>query len=268
MRAWPRAPDSAASAPAAHELTLSSLSTDGPLDLNRHCGVINAKGVPCSRALTCKSHSVGAKRDVPGRTKPYDLLFAEWNAIHKPHAVVKPKESKLRREVDKAPPSEAAPAPKTAADGAPAKKKKKKAGADGGGGKKGKNALTGSGSGASAQADASQSSTPVSELAWLISAAQTSRARLAAAPSRRLAAALTKTGSSAAPVPPATAISTALLAPPPTTNGARKPTAAQLRQMGSRILPREASKTLLYGRRRDESATLNGMLREALTGSG
>ncbi|KAI0821563.1 SCA7, zinc-binding domain-containing protein [Irpex lacteus] len=34
----------------------------GPVDLDQHCGVINDKGLPCSRSLTCKTHSMGAKQ--------------------------------------------------------------------------------------------------------------------------------------------------------------------------------------------------------------
>jgi hypothetical protein len=244
---------------------------DAPLDLNRHCGVINAKGVPCSRALTCKSHSVGAKRDVPGRSKPYDVLFAEWNAVHKPHLAAKQKESKLRRELDKSP-SEAAGTPKAGgAAGEPSAGKKKKSGANAGGsGKKGKSSSSSSVNvgAAGAGADTNGSSTPGSELAWLISAAQASRARLAAAPSRRLTTVLAKGGGNSVAAPPPTAIPPALLAPPSGSNasGGRKPSAAQMRQLGPRIFPREASKTLLYGRRREESATLNGLLREALIG--
>ena len=50
----------------------------GPINLDRQCGVINNKGLPCSRSLTCKSHSMGAKRNVPGRSQPYDILLFEW----------------------------------------------------------------------------------------------------------------------------------------------------------------------------------------------
>lgn len=45
------------------------------MNLDIQCGVINDKGVPCSRALTCKSHAMGAKRSVQGRSKPYDELL-------------------------------------------------------------------------------------------------------------------------------------------------------------------------------------------------
>jgi len=70
----------------------------GPVDYDKQCGVINDKGLPCSRSLSCKSHSMGAKRSVQGRSKPYDELLLEWNRANKPNFVepVK-KESKLER---------------------------------------------------------------------------------------------------------------------------------------------------------------------------
>ncbi|KIY49373.1 SCA7-domain-containing protein, partial [Fistulina hepatica ATCC 64428] len=50
----------------------------GPVNLDVNCGVINDKGLPCSRSLTCKSHSMGAKRSLPGRSRPYDELLLDW----------------------------------------------------------------------------------------------------------------------------------------------------------------------------------------------
>lgn len=47
--------------------------------------MINDKGLPCSRSLTCKTHTVGAKRAVQGRTRPYDELFIEWQRAHNPN---------------------------------------------------------------------------------------------------------------------------------------------------------------------------------------
>lgn len=44
------------------------------LDLERHCAVLTDNG-PCLRALTCKSHSVGAKRAVAGRSNSFDVLL-------------------------------------------------------------------------------------------------------------------------------------------------------------------------------------------------
>ncbi|KAI0691465.1 SCA7-domain-containing protein [Cerioporus squamosus] len=70
----------------------------GPVDYDKQCGVINDKGLPCSRSLTCKSHSMGAKRAVQGRSKAYDELLLEWNRANNPNWVepVK-KESKAER---------------------------------------------------------------------------------------------------------------------------------------------------------------------------
>lgn len=52
--------------------------TKGPVDVERQCGVILPNGQPCARSLTCKSHSMGAKRAVPGRSLPYDMLLAAY----------------------------------------------------------------------------------------------------------------------------------------------------------------------------------------------
>jgi len=79
----------------------------GPVDVDRQCGVINDKGLPCSRSLTCKSHAMGAKRAVEGRSKNYDELLLEWNRAHKPNFVEPVKrqskeEKKLQKEKEKA----------------------------------------------------------------------------------------------------------------------------------------------------------------------
>jgi len=50
---------------------------EGPVDVERQCGVMK-DGVPCARSLTCKSHSMGAKRAVPGRSLPYDMLLTAY----------------------------------------------------------------------------------------------------------------------------------------------------------------------------------------------
>ncbi|KAJ9090917.1 hypothetical protein QFC19_009343 [Naganishia cerealis] len=39
---------------------------------DKHCGVPNDLGNPCVRKLDCKIHTVGDKRNVPGRTMSYD----------------------------------------------------------------------------------------------------------------------------------------------------------------------------------------------------
>lgn len=50
----------------------------GPVDVEKQCGVILPNGAQCARSLTCKSHSMGAKRAVPGRSLPYDMLLQAY----------------------------------------------------------------------------------------------------------------------------------------------------------------------------------------------
>ncbi|KAL8775396.1 MAG: hypothetical protein Q9209_000404 [Squamulea sp. 1 TL-2023] len=50
----------------------------GPVDVEKQCGVPLPNGGYCARSLTCKSHSMGAKRAVPGRSKPYDTLLNQY----------------------------------------------------------------------------------------------------------------------------------------------------------------------------------------------
>ena len=50
----------------------------GPVDVEKQCGVMLSNGQPCARSLTCKSHSMGAKRAVAGRSLPYDMLLAAY----------------------------------------------------------------------------------------------------------------------------------------------------------------------------------------------
>ncbi|WWC72211.1 uncharacterized protein I206_106173 [Kwoniella pini CBS 10737] len=56
-----------------------------PINLDKQCGVINDKSLPCARSLTCKTHTVGAKRAVQGRTRPYDELYLEWMRENNPN---------------------------------------------------------------------------------------------------------------------------------------------------------------------------------------
>ncbi|THH33334.1 hypothetical protein EUX98_g848 [Antrodiella citrinella] len=79
----------------------------GPVDYDKQCGVINDKNLPCSRSLTCKSHSMGAKRAVQGRSRPYDELLLDWNRLNNPNFVEPVKretkqERKDRKEKEKA----------------------------------------------------------------------------------------------------------------------------------------------------------------------
>lgn len=81
----------------------------GPVDYDQQCGVINDKNLPCSRSLTCKSHSMGAKRAVQGRSRKYDDLLLEWQRAHNPNFVepvkretkAEKKEKKEREKLEK-----------------------------------------------------------------------------------------------------------------------------------------------------------------------
>ena len=50
----------------------------GPVNVELQCGVALPNGGFCARSLTCKSHSMGAKRSVPGRSAPYDTLLQQY----------------------------------------------------------------------------------------------------------------------------------------------------------------------------------------------
>lgn len=50
----------------------------GPVDVEKQCGVTLPNGAQCARSLTCKSHSMGAKRAVRGRSLPYDMLLQQY----------------------------------------------------------------------------------------------------------------------------------------------------------------------------------------------
>jgi len=51
----------------------------GPVDVEKQCGVVLlGKDQQCARSLTCKSHSMGAKRAVPGRSLPFDVLLGRY----------------------------------------------------------------------------------------------------------------------------------------------------------------------------------------------
>ncbi|QLL33625.1 hypothetical protein HG536_0E05360 [Torulaspora globosa] len=52
------------------------------IDFDKQCGVELPEGGYCARSLTCKSHSMGAKRSVVGRTQPFDMLLAEYHKQH------------------------------------------------------------------------------------------------------------------------------------------------------------------------------------------
>ncbi|CDO92127.1 unnamed protein product [Kluyveromyces dobzhanskii CBS 2104] len=48
------------------------------VDFDKQCGVPLPEGGVCGRSLTCKSHSMGAKRAVEGRSQPFDILLADY----------------------------------------------------------------------------------------------------------------------------------------------------------------------------------------------
>jgi SAGA-associated factor 73 len=49
------------------------------VDPEKQCAVYDPeKGTLCARSLTCKSHSMSAKRAVKGRSQPYDVLLSQW----------------------------------------------------------------------------------------------------------------------------------------------------------------------------------------------
>ncbi|XP_028256668.1 ataxin-7-like protein 1 isoform X1 [Parambassis ranga] len=65
-------------------------------DPNKHCGVQDPETKrPCTRSLTCKTHSLTQRRAVPGRRKHFDILLAE----HKGRA--KEKEGSKEKEKEK-----------------------------------------------------------------------------------------------------------------------------------------------------------------------
>lgn len=52
------------------------------IDFDKQCGVELPEGGYCARSLTCKSHSMGSKRSVEGRSKPFDELLADYHREH------------------------------------------------------------------------------------------------------------------------------------------------------------------------------------------
>ncbi|KAI9631001.1 hypothetical protein KEM48_013365 [Puccinia striiformis f. sp. tritici PST-130] len=66
-----------------------SRAKGGPVNVNEQCGVLlPPNDTPCARSLTCKTHSMGAKRSVPGRSAPYDVLLNEWQKKNNPIGVI------------------------------------------------------------------------------------------------------------------------------------------------------------------------------------
>lgn len=53
-----------------------------PVDIEKQCGVPLPNGGLCARSLTCKTHSMSAKRAVRGRSAPYDVLLANYQKMN------------------------------------------------------------------------------------------------------------------------------------------------------------------------------------------
>lgn len=70
----------------------------GPVDVEKQCGVALPGGGLCARSLTCKTHSMGAKRAVPGRSASYDVLLAAYQ--HKNQVKIAGQAAKLQAEKD------------------------------------------------------------------------------------------------------------------------------------------------------------------------
>ena len=63
-----------------------------PVDVEKQCGVWDPeKQSMCARSLTCKSHSMSAKRAVQGRSQPYDILLSLWQRKNQVKAAPAPK---------------------------------------------------------------------------------------------------------------------------------------------------------------------------------
>ncbi|XP_031622121.1 hybrid signal transduction histidine kinase A-like [Contarinia nasturtii] len=50
---------------------------DREYDPEKHCGVRIGNMKPCTRSLTCKTHQISLRRNVDGRSKPFDQLLAD-----------------------------------------------------------------------------------------------------------------------------------------------------------------------------------------------
>ncbi|XP_051270415.1 ataxin-7 [Dicentrarchus labrax] len=80
---------------------LNKKVTEREFNADIHCGVVDMTSrKPCTRSLTCKTHSLSQRRAVPGRRKRFDTLLAEHKnrarerererEIHQPHSLQNP----------------------------------------------------------------------------------------------------------------------------------------------------------------------------------
>lgn len=70
------------SAKKTQKLKEKSVKQKAPVDVERQCGVPLPKGGFCARSLTCKTHSMSAKRAVRGRSGPYGTLLAKYQKMN------------------------------------------------------------------------------------------------------------------------------------------------------------------------------------------
>ncbi|XP_035007665.2 ataxin-7 [Hippoglossus stenolepis] len=76
---------------------LSKKVNEREFNADVHCGVVDITArKPCTRSLTCKTHSLSQRRAVPGRRKRFDTLVAEHKNrarerdLHPPHSQQNP----------------------------------------------------------------------------------------------------------------------------------------------------------------------------------
>uniref|UniRef100_A0A3Q3VJE0 SCA7 domain-containing protein n=1 Tax=Mola mola TaxID=94237 RepID=A0A3Q3VJE0_MOLML len=80
---------------------LNKKVTEREYNADIHCGVVDMTArKPCTRSLTCKTHSLSQRRAVPGRRKRFDTLLAEHKnrarerererELHQPHSQQNP----------------------------------------------------------------------------------------------------------------------------------------------------------------------------------
>ncbi|XP_008289656.1 ataxin-7 isoform X1 [Stegastes partitus] len=78
---------------------LNKKVTEREFNPDIHCGVVDMTArKPCTRSLTCKTHSLSQRRAVPGRRKRFDTLLAEHKNrarererdLHQPHSQPSP----------------------------------------------------------------------------------------------------------------------------------------------------------------------------------
>ncbi|XP_070701945.1 ataxin-7 [Pempheris klunzingeri] len=93
--------DSSSSSSASSRRHLNKKVTEREFNPDIHCGVVDMTArKPCTRSLTCKTHSLSQRRAVPGRRKRFDTLLAEHKnrtrerererELHQPHSQQNP----------------------------------------------------------------------------------------------------------------------------------------------------------------------------------